>query len=71
MILAVVFTVLLIALVGWASSVLLWYQASHLAIPVVTRAVVAACFAGAASVAVGTWWNGMRTGVRALESMGV
>ena len=71
MILAVVFTVLLIALVGWASSVLLWYRTSHLAIPVVTRAVVAACFAAAASVAVGTWWNGMRTGVRALESMGV
>jgi ABC-2 type transport system permease protein len=71
MILAVVFTVALIALVGWPSSVLLWYRASHLGVPLHTRALVVACFAAAASLAVGTWWSGMRTGIRALESMSV
>ena len=71
MILAVVFTIALIALVGWPSSVLLWYRTSHLDIPFDTRVVMASCFAGAASLAIATWWSGMRTGVRALESMSV
>jgi len=71
MILAVVVIITLIVLVGWPSSVFLWYRASHLPIPSQTRAVMAACFACAASLAAGTWWAGMRTGVRALEAMGV
>jgi ABC-2 type transport system permease protein len=71
MILAVVFMIVLIALVGWPSSTLLWYRASHMPIPSGTRAIVAACFASAGALAIVTWWTGMRTGVRALETMGV
>jgi ABC-2 type transport system permease protein len=71
MILAVVVIIALIVLVGWPSSVFLWYRSSHLPIPSGTRAVMVACFAAAVSLAAGTWWTGMRTGVRALESMGV
>ena len=71
MILAVVVIITLIVLVGWPSSVLLWYRASHLPIPSDTRGVMAACFVAAVSLAAGTWWAGMRTGVRALEAMGV
>ncbi len=71
MILAVLFVVVLIALVGWASSMLLWYRASHLFMPPATRAIAALWFAAAGLLAIATGWIGMRTGVRALESMSV
>ena len=70
MIVAVVFMIALIALIGWPSSVLLWYRTTHLGVPLDMRALMAACFTGAASLAAATWWTGMRIGVRALESMG-
>jgi ABC-2 type transport system permease protein len=71
MIVAVVVIIVLIVLVGWPSSVLLWYRATHLPIPAQTRIVMVACFGAAAALALATWVGGMRTGVRALESMGV
>ncbi len=71
MILAVVVIIAVIVLLGWPSSVLLWYRATRLPVPPQTRAIMAASFAAAASLAVATWLGGMRTGVRALESMGV
>ena len=71
MILAVLFLILLIVLIGWPSSVLLWYRAAHLPVSAMTQAVVAACFGSAVALSLATWWFGMRSGVRALESMGV
>jgi len=71
MILAVLFVVVLIALVGWASSMPRWYRASHLFMPPATRAIAALWFAAAGLLAIATGWIGMRTGVRALESMSV
>jgi ABC-2 type transport system permease protein len=71
MIVAVVFTILLIALVGWPSTVLLWHRAAHMPIDGDTRALLALSFLGAGLLAVLTWWYGMRSGVRALESMSV
>jgi len=71
MILAVVVIVALIALVGWPSSVLLWYRANHLPVPSETRALMAMCVVAAGTLALVTWLLGMRTGVRALEAMGV
>jgi hypothetical protein len=70
MILAVLFMILLIVLVGWPSSVFLWYRAAH--IPVSSRLglAMATCFATAVAMSVATWWYGMRSGVRALEAMG-
>ena len=71
MILAVVVIIALIALVGWPASVLLWYRASRLPIPTDTAAVMLACSASAVALAAATWWTGMRTGIRALDAMGV
>jgi ABC-2 type transport system permease protein len=71
MILAVVVIIALIALVGWPASVLLWYRASHLPIPTDTAAVMLACSTSAVALAAATWWTGMRTGIRALDAMGV
>jgi ABC-2 type transport system permease protein len=71
MILAVVVIIALIVLVGWPSSVLLWYRAGHLTVPANMRAATIASFAGALVVAIATWLSGMRAGVRALDAMGV
>jgi len=71
MILAVVVVILLIALVGWPSSVLLWYRASGLPVPSETRVFMGICVLAAGALALATWLLGMRTGVRALEAMGV
>jgi ABC-2 type transport system permease protein len=70
MILAVLFMILLIALVGWPSSVWLWYRAAHVAVSPRMELAMAACFAAAVVMSVATWWYGMRSGVRALEAMG-
>jgi len=71
MILAVLFMLTLIALVGWPSSMYLWYAAN----PAITPpprlvAAGAGCYAAALVLSLSTWWLGMRTGIRALEEMG-
>lgn len=71
MILAVLFMLTLIALVGWPSSMYLWYAANpSLAVPDYVSAIGIACLAAALLLSVSTWWFGMRTGIRALEEMG-
>jgi ABC-2 type transport system permease protein len=70
MILAVLFMILLIVLVGWPSSVFLWYRAAHVPVSPRLELAMAACFAAAVAMSVATWWYGMRSGVRALEAMG-
>lgn len=71
MILAVLFMILLIVLVGWPASMFLWYAANPwLAVPADSALLGAAGFAGAVALSVATWLVGMRSGVRALESMG-
>ena len=70
MILAVLFMILLIVLVGWPSSVLLWYRAAHLPVSATLRAAMIGCFSGAVVMSLLTWWLGMRSGVRALDAMG-
>ena len=68
---AVLFMLALIALVGWPSSVYLWYAANpQRVVPGYVPVVGAACGVTAFALSVGTWWYGMRTGVRALEEMG-
>jgi ABC-2 type transport system permease protein len=71
MIVAVLFMLTLIALVGWPSSMYLFYVANpqHV-MPGYVVAVGSACAVAALALSVGTWWYGMRTGVRALEAMG-
>jgi ABC-2 type transport system permease protein len=70
MILAVLFMILLIVLVGWPSSVLLWYRAAHIPVSTQVGIAMAACFGSAVAMSLATWWFGMRSGVRALEAMG-
>src|SRR4051812_39771648 len=70
MILAVLFMILLIVLVGWPASMFMWYGAHPpLAVPANSALLGAAGFAGALALSVTTWLLGMRSGIRALESM--
>jgi ABC-2 type transport system permease protein len=71
MIVAVVFMILLIALVGWASSVLLSYRAAAVPVPGGVRTAITLCFAAAVASSLALWLGGMRSGVRALQAMGV
>jgi ABC-2 type transport system permease protein len=71
MILAVLFMILLIVLVGWPASMFMWYAAQpRLSIPTDSALLGAAGFAAALALSITTWLLGMRSGVRALESMG-
>jgi ABC-2 type transport system permease protein len=71
MILAVLFVILLIVLVGWPASMFMWYAAHpRLPLPANSALLGAAAFVGALALSVATWLLGMRSGIRALESMG-
>ncbi|HYT65961.1 MAG TPA: hypothetical protein VEL51_06060 [Vicinamibacterales bacterium] len=70
MIIAVLFMILLIIFVGWPASMFLWYSANpRLILPAQTALLGAASFLAALVLSLSTWWFGMRSGVRALESM--
>jgi ABC-2 type transport system permease protein len=71
MIIAVLFTIALIALVGWPSSMYVWYAANP-GMPLPSRVALlgGVCFAAALVLSLATCWLGMRTGVRALQEMG-
>ena len=70
MIMAVVFMILLIALVGWPSSALLWYRTTRLPMPVRSIVAIAGCFTVAVSMSLALCIGGMRSGVRALNDLG-
>src|SRR5205814_3967160 len=67
MVMAVLFVLIVIALVGWPSSVYLFHQMRHMPLDRSQQAQIAASFGLAALFSLGTWWFGMRTGIRALE----
>lgn len=71
MIMAVLFMLTLIVLVGWPSSMYLWYEAHPtVVVPEHIKVIGGLCFGGALTLSLATWWFGMRTGVRALDEMG-
>lgn len=70
MVVAVLFVLLLIALLGWPSSVYLLHRSAGLPLGMGERALMGVCFTSAAALSIVTWWLGMRGGVRALEAMG-
>jgi ABC-2 type transport system permease protein len=70
MIAAVMFTIVLIALVGWASSAILWYRTTHMPVRPAGAVGIVACFGCAAAMSLALWLGGMRSGVRALNDMG-
>lgn len=69
MILAVLFVLLVIVLVGWPSSVYLFQRFRRAPLPAYQQVLVPLCFLASFLVSAATFWYGMRTGVRALEEM--
>jgi ABC-2 type transport system permease protein len=70
MIAAVLFVLLLIALLGWPSSVYLLHRSAGMPLGIGDRALMSVCFTSAVVLSIMTWQLGMRSGVRALEAMG-
>jgi ABC-2 type transport system permease protein len=69
MICAVLIVLVTIALVGWPTSVYLLHQLRGRPLSGMQQVAMGVCFAAAAALTMGTWWLGMRFGVRALEQM--
>jgi ABC-2 type transport system permease protein len=69
MILAVLFVLMMIVLLGWPSSLYLFAQFRGRALTTGQEIFIAAMFFVAAILSVATWLLGMRTGVRALQAM--
>jgi len=70
MIAAVLYTIVLIALVGWPSSTVLWYRVTRFPMSIGVRLAMAGCFTAAAALSAGLCIGGMRSGVQALQDMG-
>jgi ABC-2 type transport system permease protein len=69
MILAVLFILAMIVLLGWPSSIYLFAQFRGRPLTSGQEIFIIASFAAAAVLSIATWWLGMRTGVRALQEM--
>jgi len=69
MVMAVLFVLLIVALVGWPSSVYLFHQVRRLPLGRPQLFNMYGCFLAAAAISLATWWMGMRTGIRALEAL--
>jgi ABC-2 type transport system permease protein len=71
MVVAVLLVVVVIALLGWPSSMYLLAQTGRFRYQLTTvrMALMAACFAGAVALCAAAWLLSMRSGVRALEGM--
>jgi ABC-2 type transport system permease protein len=67
MVLAVLYILVTIGLLGWGSTVLLFHRVQGLPLPAAQAWLVAACYFSTIVVSLTTWWFGMRTGVRAIE----
>jgi len=70
MVLAVLFNLVVTALLAWPASLYLWYQYRHLPLAPRQLALIGACFTAAAALSVATFLASMRRGVRALEDLG-
>ena len=69
MILAVLFVLVMIVLLGWPSSTYLYAQVRNRALTAGQEIFIGAMFTAAAALSIATWLLGMRTGVRALREM--
>jgi ABC-2 type transport system permease protein len=70
MIVAVLYVVVIIALLGWPSSLWLFRSVRRFRVTDMQRVLMALCFLAAAFSSVAIWWLSMKAGVRALEQMG-
>ncbi|MBI2220832.1 MAG: hypothetical protein HYU53_06450 [Acidobacteria bacterium] len=69
MIQAVLYVIVMIALIGWPSSTYVWARARHVSLPPTYQLQMAASVLAAAGLSVAIWRLSMRSGVRALEEM--
>ena len=69
MILAVLFVLVMIVLLGWPSSTYLFAQFRNRALTTTQEILIGVMFTAAAALSIATWLLGMRTGVRALQEM--
>ena len=69
MIVAVLYILVMIVLLGWPSMTYLFTQFRRIRVTNTQQMLMAASFAGAAALSIYTWLAGMRTGVRALQEM--
>ena len=69
MVMAVLFVLLIVVLIGWPSSVYLFHQARHIPLAPLDRLQIYGGLAAAATISIAAWWLGMRTGVRALMAL--
>ena len=69
MILAVLFILVMIGLLGWPSCVYLFSQTRRRPLTDMQQVMICVCFASAAALSIAIWLLGMRTGVRALQQM--
>jgi hypothetical protein len=70
MVLAVLFILLMVALLAWPASMYLWHELRGEAIPLARRALASACLASALLLSFATCWLPMRRGIRALHELG-
>jgi ABC-2 type transport system permease protein len=69
MVIAVLFILIVIALLGWPSSVYLFHQSRGIPLDVTQQLAIGVCFLAAALLSAATWWFSMGSGVRALQEM--
>jgi hypothetical protein len=71
MILAVLFIIVTIMLLGWSSSIYMMSKTGLVRFRLTPErlAIIVACFAAVVTIGITTWRVAMRSGVRALESM--
>jgi hypothetical protein len=69
MILAVLFVIVAIALIGWPSSIYLVRRLRGLPLRTIDELRIVICIAAAMTLSIVTWLTAMRSGVRALEEM--
>jgi hypothetical protein len=70
MVAAVLFTLLEIVLVGYGSSIYLWYEHRHAPVPARLWLPMGLAFGTGVFASVAVFWTSMRQGVQALEEMG-
>lgn len=70
MVLAVLYILTSVALVGWPASVYLWHEYRGIAIPARQQAALGAALLAAAGLSLAVFGTAMRRGVRALEALG-
>jgi ABC-2 type transport system permease protein len=69
MVLAVAFIVIQIVLLGWPTSIYLWYKHYGMPMPAGRLLAVVSSLGAAVVLSLGTFWWSMRSGIKALEEM--